>query len=226
MSNLFIVYGSETKLLQGILNTQASQFIRIYHNRIPQAQANAIDVNNFDAFKLALDKQVADNNVERIIFIGAAFLVQNNLFISEKWCEIEDMIETNVSSYVKYSHYLLPYMLKIRSGNFIYLSSFRANVLGRGTSVYSASKAFGEKFFEGIGKEYGNCGIYSASIRLGCFDGRMFDALGEDQKNKWILSIGNRRLGTADDLVKTIHFVLGNEYTNGGVIELTGGISF
>jgi hypothetical protein len=36
----------------------------------------------------------------------------------------------------------------------------------------------------------------------------------------------NIRLGNKDDLVKTIKFILENNYLNGGVIELTGGISF
>ena len=41
-------------------------------------------------------------------------------------------------------------MMKLRSGNLIYLSSFRSKVSSRGISLYAASKAFGEMFFETI----------------------------------------------------------------------------
>ena len=70
-------------------------------------------------------------------------------------------------NYVSYCHLILKYMLKIKSGHFIYLSSFRSSNTTRGTSIYSSSKAFGEKFFEVLGKENGAFGVYATSIRMG-----------------------------------------------------------
>jgi len=40
------------------------------------------------------------------------------------------------------------------------------------------------------------------------------------------LSIGNRRLGNEKDLINCIKYILDNPYTNGGAIDLSGGISF
>lgn len=226
MVNLYVVYGSETQLLKDLYVFDDAFFIRIYNNRIPAKMENAADVNDFEQFKKVFDEKFKALAPKKIIFIGAAFLVQNGLFLSETKETIAKSLDTNVLKYVEYCHFLLPYMKKIKAGNFIYLSSFRAVTNARGISLYSAAKAFGEKFFEVIGKENGIFGVYSTSIRLGCFDGRMIRVLSDEKIKQLILSVGNRKLGSPNDLIETIKFILSNNYTNGGVIDLTGGISF
>ena len=122
MNNLFIVYGSETKLLSDFYKNENDFFIKIYNNRIPKKQFNSIDVNNFNDFKESFTSLFLEKKPKKIIFIGAAFIVQNSLFVSEKFSSIKNMIDVNVTSYVSYAHFLIPYMMKIRSGNFIFLS--------------------------------------------------------------------------------------------------------
>ena len=226
MKDLYIVFGSETKLLKKLFFKDNVSFLRIYNKRIPSKLSNSIDVNSFEKFKLEFENILKKNKPKRIIFVGAAFLVQNNLLIMEKQNDLDNMIETNISSYVKYARYLIPFMLKIKSGQFIFLSSFRAVTTARGISVYSASKAFCEKFFETIGIEYGSHGIYSTSIRLGCMEGRMIDVIQAEYKANLLKNIGVKRLGTSDDVVNTIDFILANNYVSGGVIDLSSGISF
>ena len=136
------------------------------------------------------------------------------------------MIETNITNYIEYTHFLLPYMLKLKAGQFIYLSSFRAVHTSKGISIYSSSKAFGEKFFEIIGKEYGSKGVFSTSIRMGYFDGKMLRKLDPKLSNDVIYKIANRQLGSSRDLNKTIEYIIQNNYTNGSIIELTGGINY
>jgi NAD(P)-dependent dehydrogenase (short-subunit alcohol dehydrogenase family) len=80
-------------------------------------------------------------------------------------------------------------------------------------------------FFETIGKEYGSLGINSSSIRMGYFDGRMTTELDEKKLKGIKLNAGNRRLGQAKDLINAINYILENNYTNGGVLDLTGGIN-
>ena len=224
--NLYVVYGSETELLKDVFNFKDSYFIRIYNNRVPQKLDNASDVNNVEDFKKVFIEKFNDLKPKRIIFIGAAFLTQKSLFLSETQDNIDKSLDVNILKYVQYCHFILPYMMKIKSGNFIYLSSFRAQSTARGITLYAASKAFGEKFFEVLGKENAAFGVNSTSIRMGYFDGRMTNVMEADKIKQFKLSIGNRRLGSASDLVNTIQFILDNNYVNGGAIDLTGGISF
>ncbi len=226
MVNLYVVFGSETELLEGVFKFEDSYFIRIYNNRVPKALSNAADVNNFEDFKKVFDEKFKELAPKRIVFIGAAFLTQKSLFLQETKENIAKSLDVNIFQYVQLCHFILPYMTKIKSGNFIYLSSFRAQSTARGITLYSASKAFGEKFFEVLGKENAAFGVYSTSIRMGYFDGRMTNLMEPDKIKKFVLSIGNRRLGKGEDLLGAIKFILSNNYTNGGAIDLTGGISF
>jgi short-subunit dehydrogenase len=226
INDLYVVYGSQSELLKDIFLSKNSYFIRIYNNRIPEVIKNASDVNNLNDFKIVFKKKFDELKPHRLVFIGSAFLTQKNLFLNETQENIQNSLDINISQYVQLVYYLLPFMVKIKSGNFIYLSSFRSQQSCRGVSLYSACKAFGEKFFEVIGKENAIFGIYSTSIRMGYFDSRMLDLMDAEKIKKISLSIGNRRLGNKDDLTKTIQFILANNYVNGGVIELTGGISF
>ena len=226
MIDLYVIYGSESKLLKKVYQKKNIFFIRIYKNRKPAPKKNAIDVNSFPDFEKKFGEFIKTNNVKKIIFIGAAFLVQNELFVKEKKEDISLMLDTNIKSYLDYTYYLLPFMIKIKSGNFIFLSSFRTQATTRGVSVYAASKSFCETFFQIIGKEYGALGIFSNSIRLGVFDGRMLNVLDHQKKMDLKYAIGNRRFGTADDLLKAIEFIIDSEYSNGGILDLTGGISY
>lgn len=226
MKDLYIVFGSETKLLKDLFQKENVFFIRIFNKSIPTKSSNCIDVNSFEKFKDEFEKIFISDKPKRIIFIGAAFKTQNKLFFQEDNTNINDIIKLNVIDYVSYVHFLIPYMIKIKNGQFVYLSSFRAVTSCRGVSLYGATKAFGEKFFEIIGKENAAFGVRSASIRMGYFDGRMTNIMDEDKIKSFKMSIGNRRLGTSEDLIEAINFIIDNKYSNGGTIELTGGISF
>ena len=224
--DLYVVFGSETKLLRELFIKKDCFFIRIYNKRVPEPHSNSIDVNSFEFFKKEFEIFNNIHKPSKIIFIGAAFLVQNKLLVQENNEDVSRMLNTNIIDYVTYVRYLIPFMMKIRSGNFIFLSSFRATTTARGLSIYSSSKAFCEKFFETIGIEYGSFGIYSTSIRLGCMDGRMIEVIEDNKLKNLVSNVGNRRLGNSTDVLKTIDFILLNDYVNGGVIDLTSGISF
>ena len=226
MKDLYIGFGSESELLKDLFKRENSFFIRIYNNRVPLPMDNSVDVNSFENFKLEFESLFEKSKPERIIFLGAAFITQTKLFFQEDITNVNHILNSNITNYVLYVHYLIPFMIKIRNGQFVYLSSFRATTTCRGVSLYASSKAFGEKFFEIIGKENAAFGIKSASIRMGYFDGRMTNLMSEDKIKQFRMSIGNRKLGTSQDLIKAIDFIIENKYTNGGTIDLTGGISF
>ena len=226
MKDLYIVFGSESELLKDLYKRENTFFIRIYNNRIPVPMENSIDVNSFEAFQLEFESLFEKSKPRKIIFLGAAFITQTKLFFQEDISDVKQILNSNITSYVLYVHYLIPFMIKIKGGQFVYLSSFRSTATCKGVSLYGASKAFGEKFFEIIGKENAVFGINSASIRMGYFDGRMTNVMSDDKIKQFRLSIGNRKLGSSKDLISAINFIIENNYTNGGIIDLTGGISF
>lgn len=223
-----IIYGSESNILENYYNEEKDCIIRLYNNRVPNPKKNCIDIKfssqNFSILKNELDKILP--NIKKLIFLGVAFASDKNLLKLSSDQDIEELIKVNINNYVKLSKFILEYMLKVKSGKFIYLSSFRSKNPTRGTAIYSASKAFGESFFKTLGMEYGMFNITSHIIRMGYFDGRLLDNLTKEKKTEIVKRISKGRLGNSKDLIELVRFLEDHDYTNSGVIELNGGLDF
>jgi 3-oxoacyl-[acyl-carrier protein] reductase len=61
---------------------------------------------------------------------------------------------------------------------------------------------------------------------MGFFEGKMFDNLPAGLIERYLKQVSLRRKGRAAELSNAIWFAIENEYSNGGVIELDGGISY
>jgi len=222
---IYVVHGSESSLLKPIVSSMAksSQVIRIYRSQIPAKLPNCTDLQSVGELGQLLERETMTEPA-RVVIIGAAALSQNKLYSQMSLSEISEIIETNVISYANLIAEVLPTMIRMKFGRFIYLSSFRSIHHVNGATLYSASKAFGERLFVGVGSEYGRLNICSTSIRMGYFEGRMALELSKDQLQKLSKKISLRRLGTEAELLRAIEFAIENPYSNGGIIELHGGI--
>lgn len=225
--NCFVIFGSESALVQSFVNSidETSQVIRIYNKQIPKPKQNCVDISSIDKINDAINK-LNPLNITRIAFIGVVSRTQNSLFLADTLKNVKDTLDVNIVSYVELIHRLLPYMVRNKYGRLVYLSSFRSEHRGRGSSVYSASKSFCESFFSSIGKEFGGLNIVSSSIRMGYFEGGMSDSISKKIMDQYLKKVALRRKGSASELSNAIWFALLNPYTNGGVIDLDGGIAF
>lgn len=226
--NLYIVYGSESVLLNEFYKKISGKVIRIYNNKIPNFQKNFIDIKINDNIEFELKKifEKIKTDVTKITFLGVGFAADSDLFFSLKEEEIKKLLEANIVNYIKLTKLILPFMMTLRGGKFIYLSSFRSQITTRGTAIYSSSKSFGETFFKTIGLEYGRFNITSHIIRMGYFDGRLLDNLSDEKKKEIKNKISLSRLGNAKDLASTINMIENLEYNNSGIVEITGGLDF
>jgi NAD(P)-dependent dehydrogenase (short-subunit alcohol dehydrogenase family) len=225
-----ILYGSESDLIKDLYR-QSEEFtlIRIHGSKLPVDNEGSVNINgnSDEVVSKLLNIISAVKKGDQIIFIGAAFLSDNSLLVSLKDRDIDRLLNINIISYVKLVSSLLPIMVRIRSGHFVYLSSFRSINPTKGAVIYSASKAFGESFFVGIAREYGRYGVKCNSLRMGYFDGRILSSLGGAEA---IHKVTNRsalkRLGSADDLRKAILFLIDAPYTTGGTLDINGAMDF
>lgn len=226
---LYILYGSESILLKPLVDSFSENFIciRIFNSKVPSKKENFIDIKfNDETFKILSEHLIhLIPKVKKIIFVGAASILETDLFLSSKDDLIEKIIKTNLRNYLSFTKLLLPFMIKIKNGCFIYLSSFRAVKPTKGTLLYSSTKSFCETFFKGIGREYGRLNITSHIIRMGAFDGKMLHDLGDNYIKSVKKKISLGREGTPDELSNAIKFCEENPYTNNGVIEINGGLN-
>lgn len=95
----------------------------------------------------------------------------------------------------------------------------------RGQSAYSAAKAGVEALTKVWGKELGSFGIRVAAIAPGFIDtDSTARAMSEQKLNEIQLRTPLRRLGRAENVAKAVLAVLDNDFINGAVIPVDGGV--
>ena len=225
MSTATIIFGSEASVLRDFQSKSDDYLIKIYNRTKPVETLNTSSCSIED-FEKTLGAVTRDQSIKKLRFVGAGFLNQSNYFIAENNHSIAMQIDTNISNYLKIAAIMLPFMVKHKYGRIVYLSSIRAETGGIGTSIYSASKAFGERFFFILFQEYGKLGISTTAIRMGFFESNMIDNYDSEKRKSILKSISNNKLGQQKDLTEAIHFCFNNVYLNGGKIDLNGGLTY
>ena len=137
----------------------------------------------------------------------------------------KNIIDINLNSVFLVSSYVVESMIKNRvKGVIINISSISAKG-NAGQSAYSASKAGVEALTKTWAKELGGFGIRSVAIAPGFIDtGSTNRALNEKIIKHIKSNTPLKRLGRADEVSNTVLFLINNEFINGTVIELDGGL--
>jgi 3-oxoacyl-[acyl-carrier protein] reductase len=94
-----------------------------------------------------------------------------------------------------------------------------------GQVAYSAAKAGLNGLTLALAKELGPLGIRVAGIAPGYFDTSSTTRnLSEARLNKVVAAVPLRRLGRVGEIADAIDFIIGNEYVNGTIVDLDGGL--
>ncbi len=105
--------------------------------------------------------------------------------------------------------------------NFSSISSF-GNI---GQTAYSASKASVEAMTMVWAKELGVFGIRSAAIAPGFINtDSTHNTLNENMLSEWINKTPIKRLGQIQEVVRSVEFIIKNDFINGEVIKVNGGL--
>jgi 3-oxoacyl-[acyl-carrier protein] reductase len=138
----------------------------------------------------------------------------------------QKVIQVNQNSVFYTTRSFANKMIKSRNkGVIINISSIsaRGNI---GQTAYAASKAAVEAMTKVWAKELGFFGIRSVAIAPGFMDtAGTHDALEEKMLNKWIEQTPLRRTGTINEVVASVKFAIENDFVNGEVINVNGGLT-
>ena len=94
-----------------------------------------------------------------------------------------------------------------------------------GQTAYAASKAGIEAMTVTWTKELGIFGIRASAIAPGFFDTvSTQNALSENNIKKWTKAVPLNRFGSLAELSSAVKFIIENDYYNGQVLELNGGL--
>ena len=146
----------------------------------------------------------------------------NRVHSAEIW---QQVLAANLSSVFYVTGQVVDHMLKRRrKGVVINMSSISAKG-NAGQSAYSAAKAGVNALTSTWAKELGGFGIRFVSIAPGFLDTPSTQtALSEAILAKLKQQIPLRRLGEVEHIYQTVRFIVENDYLNGTVLEVDGGL--
>jgi len=149
-------------------------------------------------------------------------------YINDVWKddyeETMRMVDINIKGNINLVMGCLPTMLEHGWGRIISISSIFSEMNVPKNSVYSASKAFIDRFILSVNRENAKNGVTCNTIQLGYWDGgmcyRVDKKIQEIAKDK----IPLKRWGSIEELYNAINYIVENEYVSGTNLKLSGGL--
>lgn len=161
------------------------------------------------------------------ILVNNAGITRDNIMLSMKTEEFDDVINTNLRGTYLCMKKALKAMLKQKYGRIISLSSvvgLRGNV---GQANYSASKAGIIGLTKSLAKEMAARNITVNAVAPGFIGTDMTDAMTDAAKEKMIAEIPCKRIGEPEDVANAVSFFASPDasYITGQVLCVDGGMA-
>jgi len=141
----------------------------------------------------------------------------------EDWSEV---IDTNLTGVFNITRASIITFLKQKNGNIVNISSVSGIHPLPGQVNYAAAKAGVIGFTKSLAKETAPYNIRVNAVAPGFIETDMTAEIGEKSREKFMKMIPLQRLGTPDEVAKTVLFLLSDEsqYITGQTIQIDGGL--
>ena len=192
------------------------------NNEILFVRANVGELNSVEeAVKKAIEKF---GKID--VLVNNAGITRDNLIMSMKEEEIDEVINTNLKGTFNVTKSVVPYMMKKREGRIVNISSVVGVSGNAGQCNYAASKAGIIGFTKSIAKELASRNILVNAVAPGFIDTDMTECLNDKVKESINNQIPLKRMGTPEEIAKAVYFLASsdNTYITGQVLNIDGGM--
>ncbi len=194
-------------------------------------QKECVDVTDQEGMQAAINKVMNANGRIDILINNAGFIYNEPLINLTKAQRQHDynaykkIIDINMNSVFLTSAMVADHMIVKRTkGVIVNISSISADG-NAGQTAYSAAKAGVNAFTKTWAKELGPFGIRVVAVSPGFIETpSTTQALSESMLDSLIKRIPLRKLGNALDVAHTVLSVVSNQYINGSIIPVNGGL--
>lgn len=213
---LFNKFKEETNQIIGTFNktTTKKHFCSSYFE---------LDITDFSAIEKFINYNREQLN--DIILINCAGITYNSFAHKAEATAWKQVIEVNLIGTFNMIRSILPIMRDQNFGRIINFSSVVTSLPTVGISAYLASKAGINGLTKALAIENASKGITINSIKLGYSDiGMGIKDIPYSHKETLINKIPTGRFCNPNEIFKTVKFIIDNEYVNGSLIDINGGL--
>jgi 3-oxoacyl-[acyl-carrier protein] reductase len=141
--------------------------------------------------------------------------------------DVETMLRVNLHGSIMLARLCVKQMLVSGFGAIVNISSIVGRRGYKGVSVYSATKAALDGMTRSLSRELGSAGIRINAVAPGFMETEMTSQLTDKQKTSIIRQTPLNRLGTVDDIVSVVRFLLSDDagFITGQTIVVDGGFT-
>jgi 3-oxoacyl-[acyl-carrier protein] reductase len=201
-------------------------------NAYPFIECVTCDVSNYGQVNAALEQFFSAHGAPDVLINNAGILYSEPLIkitedglrqhSRENW---DRVLQTNLSSVFYMTAPVVAKMVTSRTrGVVVNIGSISASG-NPGASVYSAAKAAVHALTQAWAKELGPMGIRVIAIAPGFMDtDSAHAAASENALRETIKRVPLRRLGKADEVAAALVAAIENDFFNGKILELDGGL--
>ncbi|MHA6258677.1 3-oxoacyl-[acyl-carrier-protein] reductase [Sporosarcina sp. CAU 1771] len=190
-----------------------------------EAFAIQADVSDSDSVKNMIDKTLeAFGSIDMLV--NNAGITRDNLLMRMKEDEWDDVININLKGVFLCTKAVTRQMMRQRAGKIVNVASIVGVSGNPGQANYVAAKAGVIGFTKTAAKELSARNIYVNAVAPGFITTDMTDALSEDVKEQMLSVIPLGKLGSPENVAKTVLFLLSEDadYITGQTIHVDGGM--
>ncbi|SMF33500.1 beta-ketoacyl-ACP reductase [Pseudobacteriovorax antillogorgiicola] len=192
---------------------------------IPGSKIFQADVAEEEQCK-ALIKSVKEEFGRIDVLVNNAGMSIDQVLTFAKPADFERLLDVNVKSVFNLSKLVSKVMIKQKKGSIINLTSVVGHTGNGGQSMYAATKGAITSFTKSIASDLAGFGIRANCVAPGFIETDMTNALPEEVKEAILKKVPLKRLGTGNEVAKTVHFLASDasSYVTGSTIHVNGGM--
>ncbi len=190
-----------------------------------EAFAIQADVSDADSVKKMVDQTVETfGSID--ILVNNAGITKDNLLMRMKEDEWDDVMSINLKGVFLCTKGVTRQMMRQRAGKIVNVASIVGVSGNPGQANYVAAKAGVIGFTKTAAQELASRNINVNAVAPGFITTDMTDALSEEVKNQMLAMIPLGKLGSPEDVAKTVMFLLSDDaaYITGQTIHIDGGM--
>jgi 3-oxoacyl-[acyl-carrier protein] reductase len=190
-----------------------------------KVKAYQSDASNIKACEELVSAVIAEFGTVDIL-VNNAGITRDNLLLRMTETQWDEVININLKSVFNLTKVVVRYMLKVRKGSIINLTSVVGIEGNAGQSNYAASKAGIIGFTKSIAQELGSRNIRCNAVAPGFIQTEMTSSLNPEIIAEYMKDIPLGRAGSPEEVANLVLFLASDlsSYITGQVISICGGM--